>query len=265
MTDRNFARALPLVLKHEGGFVDHPKDPGGATNKGVTIKTFRAYVKPGGTVADLKAITNEQVATVYYRQYWSAVNAQALPSGLDYAVFDFAVNSGPARAAEFLQRVLKVPIDRRVGPKTAQAANDSDVSATIIALCNARLAWLKRLKTWPTFGKGWERRVNDVRKHALAMVGKPAMAPAVKETLEQVAATDRISTTEVATGITGIAGTATAVKEAVDATKDTAVSVWSLGPWILLAIVFAGGAFYIWRERRKKRAAARAALAVEGL
>src|SRR5690606_12351184 len=116
--DRNFQRALPHVLKHEGGFVNLPADPGGATNKGVTLASFRAYVKPNGTVEDLKAITDAQVATVYYRHYWSAVNAQALPSGIDYAVFDFAVNSGPARAATYLRAATGVAQDGRDGPTT---------------------------------------------------------------------------------------------------------------------------------------------------
>lgn len=186
--DRNFARALPLVLMHEGGFVHHPTDPGGATNKGVTLTTFRAYVKPGGTVADLKAITDEQVATVYYRHYWAAVNAAALPSGIDYAVFDFAVNSGPARAAKYLQAILGVEQDGRVGPKTIVAAKAKDARAVIDGLCDARLAFLKRITSggnllWNTFGKGWDRRVSAVRRDALLMVGHSAD---VKEIVREV-------------------------------------------------------------------------------
>ena len=172
--DRNFQRALSRVLKHEGGFVDHPKDPGGATNRGVTLAAFRAYVKADGTVADLKRITDEQVATVYYRHYWAAVNAHQLPAGIDYAVFDFAVNSGPKRAAQYLQGVVGVTQDGRVGPKTLTAAEAADHAAVINALCDRRLAFLQRQKTWPTFGKGWTRRVADVRSTALAWIGKPA-------------------------------------------------------------------------------------------
>lgn len=203
--DRNFARALPLVLKHEGGFVHHPNDPGGATNKGVTLATFRAYVKPGGTVEDLKSITDDQVATVFYRHYWAAVNAVALPSGIDYAVFDFAVNSGPARAAKYLQAILGVEQDGRVGPKTIEAAKAKDARAVINGLCDARLAFLKRITSggkllWNTFGKGWDRRVSEVRRDALLMVGhsadvkeivkevpieKPVVPPAVEQQVEQ--------------------------------------------------------------------------------
>ena len=172
--DRNFKRALPLVLKHEGGWADHPEDPGGATMKGVTLATFRRYVKADATKSDLRAISDDQIATVYYRHYWSAVNAPALPSGLDYAVFDFAVNSGPSRAAKYIQRIVGVKQDGRIGPATIAAVGEHDAADLINRLCDARMAFLKALKTWPTFGKGWSRRVDDVRRAALRMVGNPA-------------------------------------------------------------------------------------------
>ena len=172
--DRNFARALPLVLNDEGGWADHPDDPGGATMKGVTLHTFRRYVKVDATKADLKAITDEQIATVYYRHYWAAVNAQALPSGVDYAVFDFAVNSGPSRAAKYLQSIVGATVDGRVGPKTIAAVQRMDPAEVINRLCDARMAFLRKLKHWPTFGKGWTRRVAGVRKNAMNMIGRPA-------------------------------------------------------------------------------------------
>ena len=171
--DRNFKRALALVLKHEGGFVDHPKDPGGATNKGVTIGTFRAYVKPNGTVADLKKITDAQVATVYRRHYWDAVAGAELPDGVDYAVFDFAVNSGPARAAKTLQKVVGSPQDGKVGPATLKATRTLMPATVIHELCDDRMVFLRRLKTWATFGKGWTRRVTEVRSEALKLAAQP--------------------------------------------------------------------------------------------
>lgn len=165
--DSNFRRALSRVLQHEGGYVDHPKDPGGATNRGVTLATFRRYVKPKGTKADLRAITAEQVATVYYKHYWAAVHGNELPAGVDYAAFDLAVNSGPSRAARFLQRVVGAAEDGRIGPATLAAVRKADPTDVVARLCDARLAWLKTLKTWPTFGKGWEQRVTDVRRDAI--------------------------------------------------------------------------------------------------
>ena len=175
--ESNFQKALKLVLVHEGGFVNHPRDPGGATNKGVTIETYRRYVKPNGTVADLKAITAAQIATVYRNQYWNKCNCDKLPSGLDYAVFDFSVNSGPARAAKYLQAVLGVAEDGVIGSGTIDAIKN--VRAAITGLCAKRMTFLRSLKTWDTFGKGWTSRVTSVRADALAMVGAPAVPQAI--------------------------------------------------------------------------------------
>jgi len=167
--DRNFAQALSLVLKHEGGWSDHPADPGGATMKGVTLANFRRYVKPGATKDDLRKITNEQVASVYRRFYWDAVRGAELPDGVDYAVFDFAVNSGPGRAAKYLQGVAGVVQDGRIGPATLAAVRAKPHSAVIHDLCDRRMAFLRRLKTFGTFGKGWSSRVAGVRSEALKM------------------------------------------------------------------------------------------------
>jgi lysozyme family protein len=175
--NRNFERSLALVLKHEGGWADHPADPGGATMKGVTIGTYRRFINAKGTKADLRNITNAQLAKVYREQYWNAVRADELPDGLDYAVFDFAVNSGPGRAARYLQGVLGVVIDGQIGPATIKAAKSYRTSDIIENLCGDRMAFLQGLETWKTFGKGWSSRVAGVRKEALAMAGKPADAP----------------------------------------------------------------------------------------
>ncbi|MGY2995441.1 glycoside hydrolase family 108 protein [Mesorhizobium sp. URHB0026] len=172
--DRNFARALALVLKSEGGWSDNPKDPGGATMNGVTLANFRRYVQANGTKDDLRHITDEQLATCYKRFYWDAVNASALPDGVDYAVFDFAVNSGPGRAAKYLQMTVGAPQDGQIGSATLQALKARPTSAIINSLCDLRLAFLKRLPTWDTFGKGWSDRVRSVRLAALLMAGQPA-------------------------------------------------------------------------------------------
>lgn len=186
--DRNFQRALSLVLKHEGGWADHPKDPGGATMRGVTLGTFRQYVKPDATKEDLRKITDQQIATVYRRHYWDKVAGAELPDGIDYAVFDFAVNSGPARAALYLQKVVGAKQDGRIGPATIKATKSLLPANVIHRLCDDRLAFLKRLKTWPTFGKGWSNRVRDVRTEALAISGRPTPEkPAVVEKVIEVA------------------------------------------------------------------------------
>ncbi|WP_095091401.1 glycoside hydrolase family 108 protein [Mesorhizobium sophorae] len=176
--DRNFARALALVLKSEGGWSDNPADPGGATMKGVTLANFRRYVKANASKADLRKISDQQVAAVFRRYYWDAVLGAELPDGVDHAVFDFAVNSGPGRAAKALQAALGVAQDGRIGPATLAAARARPAGVTIDALCDARLAFLKRLPTWATFGRGWSDRVTSVRAQALLMSATPVTAPA---------------------------------------------------------------------------------------
>lgn len=167
--DRNFARALSLVLEHEGGFANNPRDPGGPTNKGITIATFRRYVDRKATANDLRHISDAQVAKVYQRQYWDKVRGDDLPNGIDYATFDFAVNSGPARARKYLQRAAGVAQDGIIGPVTLAAVRGMDPVTLIESLCASRMAFLKRIKSWPVFGEGWTKRVNDVRRHAIAM------------------------------------------------------------------------------------------------
>lgn len=176
----NATPAIGMILKHEGGFVNHPADPGGATNKGITLATFRRYIKPTGTVADLKALTIEQATHVYKRQYWDRVSADALPAGVDYAVADFAVNSGPGRSAEFLQRILRCPVDGVIGPKTIAAAQSMSAADIINRLCDDRLAFMRSLKggdMWRVFGRGWQARVDDVRRQSLKWAESEGRAP----------------------------------------------------------------------------------------
>ncbi|RWO40084.1 MAG: hypothetical protein EOS12_27020 [Mesorhizobium sp.] len=177
--DRNFARALALVLKSEGLWSDNPADPGGATMKGVTLANLRRYVKADATKADLRKISDAQVATVYRRFYWDATAGAQLLGGVDYAVFDFAVNSGPARAAKYLQAVVGVRQDGRIGPATIAAVKAKPAGVVIDALCDKRLGFLKRLPTWKTFGRGWSDRVNSVRAEALKLSALPDTQPPV--------------------------------------------------------------------------------------
>lgn len=168
----NFSYCLQQVLKHEGGFVNHPRDPGGATNKGVTIGTFRRYVKANATVQDLKNISNEQVAVVYKRHYWDAVRADELPAGVDYCVFDNAVNAGPNRSIKQLQEMTGAVVDGRIGPNTVRAATSVNAKTLIDKLCNRRLSFLRSIRggsLWKTFGRGWQARVDSVRRGALKL------------------------------------------------------------------------------------------------
>ena len=181
----NSERAIPKILKHEGGYVNNPADPGGATNKGITIATFRRYIKPGGTIADLKALTESQAVVVYKRQYWDAVSADLLPSGVDYAVADFAVNSGPSRAGKYLQKVVGTAQDGVVGPATIAAARGLSAPDVINDICDERLAFMRRIRggrLWKTFGRGWQRRVDDVRAVSLAWATQKAPKPVIDTT-----------------------------------------------------------------------------------
>ncbi len=167
----NFETALSLVLVHEGGWADHPSDPGGATMKGVTLGTYSSWLGRAISKQELRAIPDAHLEAIYRENYWQRCRCDELPPGVDYAVFDAAVNSGPKRAAQWLQRVSGAVIDGEIGPATIAAVQRLDDDRTINALCDVRLRFLQGLKNWPVFGKGWARRVAEVRKHALVMAG----------------------------------------------------------------------------------------------
>lgn len=166
----NFDRALTWVLEHEGGYSNHPKDPGGATNRGVTQRVYTAWLRQNGQQSrDVREITYSEIRSIYRTQYWDMVRGDDLPHGVDYAVFDFAVNSGPGRAAQFAQRIVGVPDDGAIGSVTLAAILDADPIGLCADLCDNRLAWLRRLSTFPTFGRGWTRRVQNVRARSIDM------------------------------------------------------------------------------------------------
>jgi lysozyme family protein len=169
----NFEAALAIVLRHEGGYADHPDDPGGATNLGITIGTLAVWRGTSVTRADVKALTREEASAIYRARYWASVRGDALPSGLDLAVFDLAVNSGPSRAIRLLQGVLGVPVDGRIGPVTLKVAGECAPSACVSALCAARLEFLRRLATFPVFGTGWTHRVRDIERAARMLAAAP--------------------------------------------------------------------------------------------
>jgi lysozyme family protein len=166
----SFPAALAATLRYEGGYSNHPKDPGGATMRGVTQRVYDAWRRTRGLKPrSVKVITDAELAQLYRLQYWAAVRGDDLPAGIDAAVFDAAVNSGPVRAAKWLQAALGVSQDGHIGAVTIDAARHADRAATGLAVCAARLAWLKGLKTWPTFGKGWGRRIRELEVFAATL------------------------------------------------------------------------------------------------
>jgi hypothetical protein len=165
----NFDACLKLVLKHEGGFINHPIDPGGMTCLGVTKKVWEDYTGEIVTEADMRALTAETVAPLYQDQYWKKAACEALPAGLDYAVFDYAVNSGPMKAVKTLQAILDVNTDGIIGPMSLAEIEKRDPANLVARLCNERVRFLQNLPTWQTFGKGWGRRIKEVEYKATAM------------------------------------------------------------------------------------------------
>ena len=166
----NFERCLALVLKSEGGFSNNSLDPGGMTNLGVTKNTYEAWVNRTVDEAEMRGLTPDDVAPLYQRNYWDKVAANSLPVGVDYCLFDTAVNSGPSQAVKFIQRTLNVVVDGILGQQTIAAANQRDAAELVEQFCEERLQFMQSLSTWPTFGRGWQRRVEEVQAAAQAML-----------------------------------------------------------------------------------------------
>jgi lysozyme family protein len=166
MARGNLAACLKVTLRHEGGWSDHPRDPGGATMKGVTLATYRRY-HPGAGKAELRAISDAQVQEIYRDGFWNAVAAESLPHGVDLVTFDAAVNSGPGRAAKWLQIAVGAKPDGKVGPQTLRLI--AEPKALIQRLSARRLGFVQGLRTWAVFGRGWRRRIADVEAQAVAM------------------------------------------------------------------------------------------------
>ena len=163
----NFDKALAFVLKSEGGYVNHPQDPGGMTNLGVTKRAWERYVGRTVDETEMRSLTPANVAPFYKIGYWNAASCDKLPSGLDYVVFDAAVNMGPPRAIKLLQQACNVTADGDIGPKTLAA-----VAATPNLLEKYSLAkelFYRSLKTFPIYGKGWLNRIADVEKNAATL------------------------------------------------------------------------------------------------
>ena len=169
VSQSRFEKAVEHVLRHEGGFVQHPRDPGGATKYGITRQTLSRAKKRPVSINDVRRLSRKEAIAIYRQLYWDPVRADELPPGLDLAVFDLAVNSGPVRAVTMLQRALGVEADGILGPVTLGAAREADVQETIRRLTKTRLGFLGRLATWPVFGLGWRRRVLAVEQEALRL------------------------------------------------------------------------------------------------
>jgi lysozyme family protein len=251
MAATSYDEALRRVLTHEGGYSNHPSDPGGPTNFGITIHDYRKYVKPNATAADVRAMPLAEAKAIYRSKYWNAMRCDELPAGIDYAVFDYGVNSGLQRAGKVLRRVLKLPDDSHVvSDAVLSAARRKDPVKVIEAICDERLAFLKRLKTWPVFGKGWGPRVKEVRTAAVAMAERRTqatdLAPAVPGKAE--VPVPRMARNATAGGVV-IAGAAAA--QQVHAAGAGAVTVAGILAFALAAAALTWLAFRAWQKRRQ--------------
>ena len=163
-----YPEAIRRVLLSEGGYVNHPSDPGGPTNFGITLAVYKANGHPDATAADVKAMPIEEAKRIYKLRYANPCGYDMEPAGLDYTIFDYAVNSGVGRANKVLRRVCALPDNSDFGAVVA-ALSKRDPKAVIGAVNAERLKFLQSLSTWPTFGKGWGTRVQAVNAAALKM------------------------------------------------------------------------------------------------
>lgn len=300
MSKESYKGSLQLVLAHEGGYVNHPADPGGATNKGVTQKVYDQYRRSHNLAPrSVRHIEDHEVQGIYRRSYWDKVEGDRLPAGLDYAVFDYGVNSGVSKAAKDLQRTLnqnanmygisgQLKVDGIIGDGTvaaACAAADVDEVGLIEAYCNRRMGFLKSLKTFRVFGRGWTRRVlgdkpnptADVGDHgvidyAVKMAKHDLAFPIPKEQLptvigakegeyaaKAIVSDQKVSATKGGVGsvLAGIGVSGNTVIAAADQIKphmdDSIIGKLALGAFAILMVVGIGLLIYDFFQKQKEK------------
>ena len=159
-----------MMLASEGGYVNHPSDPGGMTNLGVTKQVWEEWTGRESNEAEMRALTPELVETLYKVRFWDACRCDEMPSGIDYLVFDFAVNAGPSRSSKILQAAVGVPADGVIGPVTLAAVKAIPENELVEKFSQAKEDFYRSLNTFETFGKGWLNRVAAVKIKASSMV-----------------------------------------------------------------------------------------------
>lgn len=170
-----FASLMPAVLTTEGGYVDHPDDEGGATNRGITQATLAASRGRPVTKQEVRDLSVEEATSIYKAEFWDSIGGDKLPAGLNESLFDFGINSGPSRAVKHLQRILGVKVDGGMGPETLAAIEKADVRSLISQLNDSRARFVRGLSNYGTFGRGWEARISRVRNSSLNAVPLPSV------------------------------------------------------------------------------------------
>ena len=225
MATANFNNVMDEVFSHEGGYVNHPKDPGGETNYGIAKRSHPDV--------DIRNLTRTQAAAIYRREYWIKVRGDELPAGLDLVAMDGAVNSGVKRGAQWLQRGIGLTgksVDGAIGPVTVAAAKAADVQKAVKDACAARMSFLHGLSTFKTFGRGWSRRVAEVEAAALKMhftatTAAQTAARKVAEEARAAAAKAKVEAAGAATSVAAGAGTTIYVDGTTETSIVAAISV----------------------------------------
>lgn len=242
MAAGNFARCLAHTLEFEGGWSNHPADPGGATMRGVIQRVYDNYrVNRGLPKQTVRNISEAELQEIYRKNYWDLVKGDNLATGVDLATFDFGVNSGPSRANKYL----------------ANAIGGTSVQ-TIQKLCAARLAFVRGLGTFSVFGKGWTRRITTIeaRSVKMALSAGGATPGQVSDTLKKESTAANKKAKQQGGGAVAGGGGAVAVEQ-----------VGQLPPAVFVVVaigIAAVVAFLIYRSYiNKQRAKAYAAVAEE--
>lgn len=267
MAMNEFERSLVKVLVHEGGFSDHPLDPGGATNQGVTQRVYDDYRRNLGLKQQtVKLMSNGERDSIYRARYWALIKGDSLPPGVAYVVFDGAVNSGVSQSAKWLQRALGVAADGIIGPGTLAALRGVNDHDTLIARIIARRrAFLQALKTWKTFGKGWKRRVDAVKAvgqaWAMGSVGPEISFVAGGDANAFIADAKTAPTKGIADAATGgglgsggVAAILQQVQEQLSPLSASSQLIGNVmaGLILLTGVLTVGGVAYRWYASRKK-------------
>lgn len=264
----SFAYAMPKILVHEGGKVNHPKDPGGRTNQGVIQRVYDGWRQRRGLpLRSVYEMENYERDDIYKKQYWDAVQGDKLPQGVDYVVMDGAVNSGPSQSIKWLQRALGVTADGVLGQATLGALEViNDMDALIAKILARREQFLRALKTFKTFGKGWMNRVSQVKKIGQSWaVGSVGPVPVFFDGMNQKATVDQgraIPTKAAADATTGGGATALGFTGAIDQARDQISGVAGDNAtlsYVLTALALAsalsivGGLAYRFYAKRKEQ------------
>lgn len=274
MVASSFKAALARVLVHEGGYVNHPRDPGGATNQGITQRTYEAYRRgKKQRTRNVRSLTVPERDDIYRHQYWDAVEGDKLPEGVDYVLFDGAVNSGSKQSIKWLQRALgsayRGPIDGVIGLGTLAALDEiENLDSLIDRICDRRMIYLRALEHWPTFKRGWTARVAGVRSVGQAMADSKQDADKVeivavpgseaKALIEDARKSMSKAPGDAATGggigAGGIAGTLQTLQEQL--TPFSAAGDWITNLVVGLAVtgtvLTVGGLAYRWYANRQQ-------------